>query len=71
MTSELLEKLAALEHWQWASWTRYFLQGKHTPEDLHRWIKQMDMKYEDLSEKEKDNDRFWARKVLEIINNGK
>lgn len=45
MKPEVVEALAALEHEQWAHWT----------------------KYADLSEKEKESDREWARKVLEII----
>ncbi len=33
-----------------------------------RWEKQMNTPYAELSEKEKDSDREWARKLLEVIN---
>lgn len=69
MTSELLEKLAALEHKQWAHWTHYFLKGKHTPVDLQRWLLQMEIDYSELPEETKEKDREWARKVLEIVKN--
>lgn len=68
--TNLLERLAALEHQQWATWTRYFLRGKHTPQDLARWVAQMNQTYEQLPEEDKEKDRMWARKVLEIMNDG-
>ena len=71
MSAELLENLAALSFWQWQSWTRYFLQGKHKPEDLHEWIELLGAKYEDLPEEKKQDYRFWANKAMEIIQNGK
>jgi hypothetical protein len=71
VTSELMEKLAALAFWQWQSWTRYFLQGKHKPKDLQEWIDLLGIKYADLPEEKKKDYRFWAKKAMEIINNGK
>lgn len=62
----LLEKVAELEHEQWAHWTRYMLDNL-TPENIERWRGQVDTSYAELSEKEKDSDREWAGKVLEII----
>lgn len=32
-----------------------------------RWERQMNTPYSELSEKEKDSDREWARKLLELI----
>jgi len=61
----LIEKLAALEHEQWAHWTRYMLDNL-TPENIQRWRRQIETPYEDLSEKEKESDRVWARKVMEL-----
>ena len=61
-----LEALAALEHDQWAHWTKYMLDHL-TPENIIRWKKQIDTPYEDLSEKEKDSDREWARKAMKIL----
>lgn len=69
--SNLLEKLAALEHEQWKHWTKHFLKGKHTPNDLRRWLYQIDLSYDELPEEDKEKDRVWARKVLEIMKDGK
>lgn len=92
MTDDKREKLAALEHQQWAHWTGHMLEVLHpllnlgcrfdrllTLETLHdldavdralaaqrRWLRQVNTPYADLSEKEKDSDREWADKVLEI-----
>ena len=66
----LIEKLAALEHEQWAHWTRYMLDNL-TPENIQRWRRQIETPYEDLSEKEKESDRVWARKVMELMQNDK
>jgi hypothetical protein len=60
------EKLAALSFWQWQSWTRFFLEGKHKPTDLKEWVRLLAAKYEDLTEKQKEDYRFWARKMLEV-----
>jgi hypothetical protein len=64
---ELLEKLSDLEHIQWMSWTKYFLEN-NTPMNRARWRRQINTPYSELSEKEKESDREWARKVLELIN---
>ena len=63
---ELIEKLADLEHEQWCHWTKFFLQWQ-TPERRIKWDIQCKTKYKDLSEKEKESDRVWARKVLELL----
>ena len=62
-----LEKLADLEHKQWAHWTKYMLENM-TKENIVRWKKQINTPYFKLSEKEKESDRVWARKVIKIIN---
>ena len=64
-TSELIEKLAAHEHEQWAHWTRYMLDNL-TEENIARWRQQIDTAYQDLSEQEKESDRDWARKTIEV-----
>jgi len=63
---QLREIIAALEHEQWAHWTRYMLDNL-TPENIAQWRRQVETPYADLSEKEKDSDREWADKVLEMI----
>jgi hypothetical protein len=62
-TVTLREELAALEHEQWAHWTKYMLDNL-TEENIARWRKQIDTPYSELSEKEKDSDRVWADKVI-------
>jgi ADP-ribose pyrophosphatase len=66
MKNPLLERLAALEHEQWAAWTRHFLSNQ-TPENLERWKRQLAASYEELSESEKEADRTWAKKVLALL----
>jgi hypothetical protein len=66
VTTRLRERLAALEHEQWAHWTRYLLDHL-TPENVERWRRQIDTPYEQLSEAEKQSDREWADRVLEIV----
>jgi hypothetical protein len=64
--SELLERLAAIEHEQWAHWTRYMLDNL-TPENIERWQRQTETPYTELSEAEKESDRRWARKVVDAL----
>jgi len=59
-----LERLARLEHEQWSHWTRYMLNNL-TDENIARWKRQMATDYSALTEKEKDSDREWAKKILE------
>lgn len=62
----MLEELANLEHEQWAHWTRYMLYNL-TPENIERWNRQCDTPYSELSEKERESDREWARRVMAIV----
>lgn len=62
----LIDLLANLEHEQWSHWTDYFYKND-TSKNRDRWNKQMKTSYFKLSEKEKESDRKWARKVLMII----
>lgn len=59
------EAIAALEHEQWAHWTRHMLDNL-TDENIDRWRRQIDTPYHALSEPEKDMDRVWADKVLAL-----
>lgn len=36
--------------------------------DYERWLQQMETPYSELTDKEKESDREWARKYLKIIN---
>lgn len=61
-----LEQLAALEHEQWIHWTKYMLDNL-TSENIERWKRQIQTPYSELSEKEKESDRRWARKAIDIL----
>jgi hypothetical protein len=64
---ELIEKLAALEHEQWVSWSRNLASVQAIfPNRLGRW-KRLWKPYEELSEGDKEKDRIWARKVIELL----
>ncbi|MFA5953831.1 MAG: hypothetical protein WC812_04525 [Candidatus Pacearchaeota archaeon] len=63
---KLLEKLADLEHKQWSHWTRYLIKN-YTKENINRWKKQIKTPYSKLSKREKESDREWAIKVLNLI----
>lgn len=65
ITSDIIERLAAHEHEQWAHWTRYMLDNL-TDENIARWRQQIETDYQDLSESEKESDREWARKAIEV-----
>lgn len=62
----MIENLAALEHEQWAHWTKHMLDNL-SPENIERWRRQIETPYEQLSEMEKGSDRQWARKAIKII----
>ncbi len=63
---EVQERLAELEHIQWAHWTKYMLDNL-TLENMAKWWKQSQTSYSELSEVEKEADRKWARKVVEAL----
>lgn len=63
------ERLADLEHQQWAHWTRYMLDNL-TPDNIERWKRQCATPYADLTEKEKASDREWARKAIAVLMGG-
>jgi len=65
----LLEELARLSHEQWSHFMNYLFDedfgeicGKSG-----KWMNQCVTDYKDLSEEEKEKDRVWARKVVEVI----
>lgn len=63
---QLIENLADLEHAQWSHWTKYMLDNL-TEKNIQRWKKQIETPHSELSEKEKESDMEWARKVLKIL----
>jgi hypothetical protein len=76
LLNSLLEPLAAIEHERWAHWQQY-MHGKGLrqpdgslllPADLvKRWERQIDLKYGELSEEERQSDREQVRKYLPLI----
>lgn len=62
---ELMERMAELEHIQWVHWTGYMLDNL-TQENIERWKRQIKTPYSELTEKEKESDREWARKSFDI-----
>lgn len=68
MNNELLEKLAEVEHNQWVEWSKSMVRNENvTKETLNRWLN-LWVPYSELTEDEKNSDRRYARKVLDIIN---
>lgn len=74
LDEDLLEKLAELEHLQWTSFSKQMLElvqnsiSKRELEDdlFMKWNKNW-VSYRNLSEKEKEKDREWASKVINIL----
>ena len=74
LIQELIEKLSALEHDQWVQYSRSIyrqIEQSTSRDDLlkkgaDKWQSKW-KPYDLLSESEKDKDRIWANKVLEII----
>ena len=69
---EIIERLAELEHQQWSHWTKYILErlGYHpasSNSDVRKWFQQAMTEYKNLTKKEKESDRMWARKVFTIL----
>lgn len=61
------EKLAEIEHEQWVDWSKTIAHNENiSSERLKRWMKSW-VPYLELSEEQKDQDRVWADKVIEII----
>lgn len=66
----LIEELAEIEHDQWWSWTKE-LEKIHRTDPAWQYIFEQWSKswipYCQLSEGQKDMDRVWARKVIEVF----
>ena len=75
-SEDLIEKLAAIEHERWAHWQSYLHSkcrknndGSLTiPKELvDKWKKQIETRYHNLTEKEKESDREQVMKYLDYI----
>ena len=65
MNDALLERLAELEHEQWMAWSQS-VAPEVSPECRRRW-QACWVPYQDLPDEVKEQDRAWARKVLESL----
>lgn len=69
MTSnKYLEQIASLEHDQWVEWAKALLKSEPgiSQERKERWAK-LFVPYSELSEDSKEQDRVYARKIIEIL----
>lgn len=75
-SGELVDELAAMEHERWAHWQRYVHDrcdrqqdgSLVIPADLAaRWDAQIETRYVELTEREKDSDREQVRRYLPVI----
>lgn len=66
--NKYLESIAELEHTQWEEWAKALLKSEPgiSKERRERWEK-LFVPYKDLSEKSKEQDRVYARKVLKAL----
>ncbi|HTU17970.1 MAG TPA: hypothetical protein VMG10_07895 [Gemmataceae bacterium] len=62
---EVLERLAEVEHEQWMAWSQS-VAAEVSAERRQRW-QACWVPYGDLPEEMKEQDRIWARKVLETL----
>ena len=63
----MVEILAAIEHNQWVHWSKNLAKtGDVAPERVERW-KTLWVPYAELPDAEKEEDRYWARTVLDAI----
>jgi hypothetical protein len=66
-SSELLEKLAELEHEQWWKWSEKLKRDEPISEQTVKRWQHYWKPYSELTEIEKEQDRVWARKVLKRL----
>lgn len=62
-----LEKVAEKEHQQWSSWINYCIENYDIPEGLVEKWESKDVPYSELPDVEKEKDRKWARKILNLV----
>ncbi len=75
----MIEQLAQLAHNQWSGWMKHLFRKGVFNDDgtwtmpkwaVERWTQQMNIKYRDLTEKEKKSDHEEAEGMLKIMNSG-
>ncbi|WP_245702891.1 hypothetical protein [Arthrobacter subterraneus] len=77
-SAHTVEQLAAVEHERWAHWQQYVHDQCERQEDgslvipadlAARWQVQIETKYAELSEREKESDREQVRRYLPVVLN--
>lgn len=64
---QLLEQLAELEHQQWMNWAQHLIQTENLSQaTITRW-QSFFIPYDQLSESIKEQDRDYARKVMDVV----
>ena len=63
---DIIEALAKLEHEQWTQWADHMMEN-YTAKNISRWKLQVKTPYSALSPKEKESDRRWVKKVLDVM----
>ena len=64
---QFLEDLAELEHIQWMAWSMHLAKTETLSQDkLDRW-KEYWKEYDELTESQKEADRVYARRVIQIV----
>ena len=75
----LREELASIQHEIWSHWMRYMFScciklnngNLWIPKDkVNHWKRQMALKYDKLTEKEKESDRHQADKIIKYLEGG-
>lgn len=68
MNDELIEILAEIEHNQWMEWSKALVTNEKRLSfaRIERW-KKLWKPYKELSEEEREQDRVYARKVLDAL----
>lgn len=75
-SEQLVDELAAIEHERWAHWQRYVHDHCERQQDgslvipadlAARWEAQIQTRYVELTERERDSDREQVRRYLPVI----
>lgn len=79
VSSELIEKLASIEHERWSHWQKFMHdQGKRLPDGslllpadlVAKWDRLIDTPYSHLTDKERESDRDQVRRYLPTVTDG-
>lgn len=65
--NSLLEELSKLEHEQWLNWSHNIADTENISDKILRRWDRLWINYNLLSEKQKDSDRVYAKKVIKLI----